>query len=244
MKRLRTTFPAAVAALILAAALPLSATASATDTPTTAPVAGAGGCIVAGATVDQVVGCVQGVYDQSQTFISHFQQHFWVKAYNQEKTSSGHVTFVKPGKMSWTYEDDQSKGNRVVSDGTTVKVYEASNKQMYEQTLDKSQYPAALSFLTGTGKLTDSFTFELFPGEQMKYPGGLVLVGTPKQATPAYSKVLFYVDQGTAQIQRALIIDLQGNRNRFDFDEAKVNTQVPPETFKYTPPPGTSVIHP
>ena len=187
---------------------------------------------------------MQGVYDQSQTFMSHFQQHFWVKAYNQEKTSSGHVTFVKPGKMSWTYEDDQSKGNRVVSDGTTVKVYEASNKQMYEQPLDKSQYPAALSFLTGTGKLSDSFDFEVFPGEQMKFPGGLVLVGTPKQATAAYAKVLFYVDQSTSQILRAMIIDQQGNRNRFDFDQARINAPVPPDTFKYTPPPGTSVIHP
>jgi outer membrane lipoprotein carrier protein len=69
-------------------------------------------------------------------------------------------------------------------------------------------------------------------------------VGTPKQPTPAYSKVLFYVDQATSQILRAMIIDMQGNRNRFDFDQAKVNSPVPPETFKYTPPPGTSIIHP
>jgi outer membrane lipoprotein carrier protein len=236
MKRLLPTVLAAVAAVTLG----LAASASA-DTPAPAP---GSACIPAAANVNQVVTCVQGVYDQSQTFVSHFQQHFWVKAYNQEKTSSGHVTFVKPGKMSWSYEDDQSKGNRVVSDGTTVKVYEAGNKQMYEQALDKSQYPAALSFLTGTGKLADAFNFELFPGEQMKFPGGVVLVGTPKQPTPAYSKVLFYVDQGTSQILRAMIIDMQGNRNRFDFDQAKVNTVVPPETFKYTPPPGTSIIHP
>jgi outer membrane lipoprotein carrier protein len=196
------------------------------------------------ATVDQVVSSVQCVYDASQTFTSHFRQRFWVKAYNTEKLSAGHVTFSKPGKMSWTYEDDESKGNRVVSDGATVKVYEANHKQMYEQGLDKSQYPAALSFLTGTGKLADSFNFELFSGEQMKFPGGVVLVGTPKQATPAYAKVLFYVDQQTSQIRRAMIIDLQGNRNGFDFDEAKVNQPVPPETFKYTPPQGTSIIHP
>lgn len=202
-------------------------------------------CIPAqGATPAQVVGCVQGVYDQSQTYMSHFAQHFWVKAYNQEKASAGHVTFAKPGKMSWTYEDDASKGNRIVSDGSMVKVYEANNKQMYEQPLDKSQYPAALSFLTGTGKLGDAFDFQLFPGEQMKFPGGMVLVGTPKTPTPAYSKVLFYVDAATSQVRRVMIIDGQGNRNRFDFDDAKINQPVPPESFKYTPPPGTSIIHP
>ena len=156
----------------------------------------------------------------------------------------GHVTFAKPGKMHWTYDDPQSTGNRVVSDGAVIKVYEANNKQMYEQPIEKSQYPAALSFLTGTGKLSDSFNFELFPGDQMKFPGGIVLVGTPKAATPAYSKVLFYVDSGTSQVRRVMIIDGQGNRNRFDFEAPKVNQAVAPDLFKFTPPAGTSIIHP
>ena len=82
---------------------------------------------------------VQAFYDKSTTFKSDFQQKFWVKAYNHEKTSSGHVTFAKPGKMEWVYDDP--KDNRVVSDGTTIRVYEASNKQMYEQPVDKIAVP-------------------------------------------------------------------------------------------------------
>jgi outer membrane lipoprotein carrier protein len=154
------------------------------------------------------------------------------------------VTFAKPGKMHWTYDDPQSTGNRVVSDGATIKVYEASNKQMYEQPMDKSQYPAALSFLTGTGKLSDAFDFTLVQGDDMNFPGGLVLVGTPKTATPAYSKVLFFVDKGTSQVRRVMIIAGQGNRNRFDFEAPKVNLAVGPDMFKFTPPAGTSIIHP
>ena len=138
----------------------------------------------------------------------------------------------------------RSDGNRVVSDGSVIKVYEASNKQMYEQPVDKSQYPAALSFLTGTGKLGDSFDFELFAGDEMRFPGGYVLVGTPKQPTAAYSKVLFYVDRATSQVRRVMVIDGQGNRNRFDFDDPKINVATTPDLFKYTPPPGTSIIHP
>jgi outer membrane lipoprotein carrier protein len=202
----------------------------------------AGGAAPAGVTVEQAVGAVQSFYDRSTTFKSDFQQKFWVKAYNQEKTSRGHVTFAKPGKMDWQYDDP--KDNRVVSDGTLIKVYEASNKQMYEQPVDKSQYPAALSFLTGTGKLTDSFDFELFSGEQMKFPGGHVLVGTPKQPTPSYSKVLFYVDTATSQVRRVMVIDGQGNRNRFDFINPKINEPVTVAQFQFTPPSGTSIVHP
>ena len=191
---------------------------------------------------DQAVQSVQAFYDKSTTFKSDFQQKFWVKAYNQEKTSSGHVTFAKPGKMEWVY--DNPKDNRVVSDGKIIRVYEASNKQMFEQPVDTTQYPAALSFLTGTGKLSTTFDFKLLSGADMNFPGGYVLVGEPKQPTAAYSKVLFYVDAGTSQVRRVLVIDGQGNRNRFDFVSPRVNEPVATTQFTFTPPPGTSIVRP
>jgi outer membrane lipoprotein carrier protein len=240
MKRLAPLLLAALAA----AAVPLYAGAGSAQTapPTAAGAAAPAANTAPAPNVQQAVQNVQGFYNQSTTFTSDFQQKFWVKAYNQEKASHGHVTFSKPGKMDWVYDDPA--GNRVVSDGQVIKVYEATNKQMYEQPIDKSQYPAALSFLTGTGKLADSFDFEIFDGNQMKFPGGYVLVGTPKQATPAYSKVLFYVDAATSQVRRVMIIDGQGNRNRFDFVNPKINVPVGAGEFTFTPPPGTSVIHP
>jgi outer membrane lipoprotein carrier protein len=142
------------------------------------------------------------------------------------------------------FDYDNPAGNRVVSDGNVLKVYEAANKQMFEQNIDKSQYPAALSFLTGTGKLTDSFTFIMYPGSQMNFPGGKVLVGTPTKPTAAYTKVLFYVDEATSHVRRALIVDAQGNRNTFDFLEPKVNIPVNAGTFQLVVPQGTQIIKP
>jgi outer membrane lipoprotein carrier protein len=191
---------------------------------------------------DQLVASVQALYNSSNTFQSDFEQKFWVKAYNTEKASHGHVTFAKPGKMDWVYDDPQN--NRIVSDGNVIRIYQASDKQMYEEPADKSQYLIAVSFLTGTGKLSDSFDFELFSGEKMKFPGGAVLVGTPKQPTPAYSKVLFYVDTATSQVRRVMVIDGQGNRNRFDFVNPRINQPLGPNQFKFTPPPGTSIVRP
>ena len=185
---------------------------------------------------------VQAFYDSTTSFASPFTQEFYVKSHNVRKESKGTVTFAKPGKMAWDYATPA--GNRVVSDGSTLRVYEAANKQMFEQPVDKSQYPAALSFLLGTGKLGDSFTFLMYPGAQMNFPGGNVLVGTPKQANAAYTKVLFYIDLPTHHVRRALIVDAQGNRNRFDFVEPKVNVVVDANTFKLVPPPGTQVIKP
>ena len=195
------------------------------------------------AKAQEVAGKVQAFYDRTTNFASDFEQEFFVKAHNVKKQSKGRVTFMKPGKMIWEYSDPQ--GNRVVSDGNILKVYEAANKQMYEQPVDKSQYPAALAFLTGGGKLNDVFSFDLYEGQAMNFPGGLVLVGTPKQPTPAYTKVLFYVDAATFQVRRMLIVDGQGNRNRFDFATPKVNDpNLTENAFKFTPPAGTQVIRP
>jgi outer membrane lipoprotein carrier protein len=183
---------------------------------------------------------VQAFYDKTKTFKAGFEQRFWVRAYNRTKDSKGQVIFEKPGKMSWRY----TNGNRVVSDGKNIKVYEADNKQMYEQQMDKSQYPAALSFLIGGGNLKKSFKLQKLDATQMKFEGGHVLLGLPREPTPAYQKVLLYVDAGTYQVRRVLMLDAQGNKNRFDFVKPEVNRKAPPAEFEFRAPPGTQVIKP
>lgn len=234
----------ALPSALLAVAVVFSAASGAADDaapPAPAPAAPAAQAPMP-ANVDEAVARVQRFYDATSTFQSEFKQEFVVKAYNTKKNSAGTVTFAKPGKMDWVYTTP--KDNRVVSDGNELKVYDASNKQLFQQQVNKSQYPAALAFLTGQGKLADHFTFELHPGSAMNFPGGYVLLGTPKVAHPAYSKVLFYVDAATSEVLRVMIIDAQGNRNRFDFTTPKVNLPVSPARFQFTPPPGTTVVKP
>lgn len=193
-------------------------------------------------TAAEIASRVQAFYNQTTTYGATFQQDYTVKAYNTKKHSSGRVVFEKPGRMSWWY--DQPNGNRIVSDGATLKVYEKENQQMYEQPLNKSQYPAALAFLMGEGDLNATFTLRLLDSRKMKFEGGYVLEGTPKSATPAYQKVIIYVDASTAQVRRMLILDAQGNRNTFTFENPVVNTPVPPGEFAFTPPPGTQIVRP
>jgi|SoiMethySBSTD1v2_1073268.scaffolds.fasta_scaffold05752_19 outer membrane lipoprotein carrier protein len=182
---------------------------------------------------------VQGFYDKTKTFKAGFDQVYSLKAYSKQKKSNGSVIFEKPGKMSWRYT---TNGNRVVSDGKVIKVYEKENKQMYESPLDKSQYPAALSFLVGGGNLRKSFTLSKLDPKAANFEGGYVLVGIPKEATPAYQKILLYVDASTYQVRRVLMFDAQGNRNRFDFKAPEVNKKAPPGEFEFKPPPGTQII--
>lgn len=192
-------------------------------------------------TADQIAERVQAFYDRSKTFKAGFKQQYRVRAYDKTIDSQGSVVFEKPGKMSWRYTNN---GNRVVSDGKLVKVYEKENKQMYEQPLDKSQYPAALSFLVGGGNLKTSFKFTKRDAKQMSFEGGYVIVGDPLEASPSYQSIILYVDASTFQVRRVLLLDAQGNRNRFDFLNPEINTKSPTGEFNFTPPPGTQIIRP
>ena len=188
---------------------------------------------------------VQAFYDQSTNFQSDFVQDYFIKQYNKRKVSHGHVVFDKPGKMNWSYVDPQ--GNWVKSDGKLLCVYNAADNQMYQQDVTASQYPAALAFLTGQGQLASIFNFSLFDGGQApwSFPGGWVLVGTPVSPTPAYQKVLFYVDKATSQVRRVLVVDGQGNHNRFDFEAPIVNTKsLDQNQFTCRVPAGATVTHP
>ncbi len=191
---------------------------------------------------DELAKKVQAFYDATKTFQAKFTQTYTIKVQNVKKVSTGKVTFEKPGKMSFRY--DAPNGNRVVSDGSTIRVYEKDSEQLYESPIGKSQYPAALSFLLGTGQLLRDFDMRLLDASQMKFEGGQVLEGTPKEATPAYQKVLLYVDSATYQVRRVLILDAQGNKNRFDFETPVVNKPVPKDEFEFTVPPGTNVVKP
>jgi outer membrane lipoprotein carrier protein len=184
---------------------------------------------------------VQAFYDGAKTFQATFSQRYTIFAYNKKKESQGKVAFVKPGKMSWRYTNN---GNRVVSDGRLLKVYEADNKQLYEQEVGKSAYPAALSFLLGEGKLTSSFAIKKLNAQTLDFKGGYVLLAIPREPTAAYQKMLLYVDGKTFQVRRVLLIDAQKNKNVFDFSEPVVNVPVPASEFQFAAPPGTQVIKP
>jgi outer membrane lipoprotein carrier protein len=96
----------------------------------------------------------------------------------------------------------------------------------------------------GGGNLRKEFKLRKLNAKQMKYEGGYVLEGVPKEPTPAYQKILLYVDGGTYQVRRVLLLDAQGNRNRFDFLTPNVNQKVAKNEFNFKPPSGTQIIKP
>lgn len=204
-------------------------------------------------TAEVVAARIQAFYDQTSSVQASFHQTYFLKLYDRYERSSGRVVFKKPGKMRWDYA--QPNGKVIVADGSRVLVYEPpetgeQNGQGFEQDMEQNQLPAAFSFLTGTGRLQDQFTFRLLDARRQGFPDGNVLELRPRAPTPHYERVVFYVrmiERGGSTagiVQRVLIIDSSGNRNRFDFSELQFDRGVPESRFQYRFPAGTRMVQP
>lgn len=192
-------------------------------------------------TADEVARRIQDFYDRTTSFQANFTQASRNRLYGDERRT-GRVIFRKPGRMRWNY--DAPSGDLIVSNGTTLWAYQAEERQAVQQALTQSQMPTALAFLTGVGRLTDSFTFRLLDANQFQYPNGYVLELRPTTPQPSYERIVFYVDRATFQVARTAVIDAQGNTNRFDFNAPQVNLTFPDTVFNWTPPAGTSIVRP
>ena len=195
-----------------------------------------------GLTAIEVATQVQALYDNTTSYQARFRQTYRARILNVKRDSTGMVHYVKPGKISFRY--DEPSGNRVVSDGKSLKIYERNNKQMYLVKVNRSQYPAALSFLFGDGKLVRDFRLRLLDPKRLKVKNGYVLEGIPRDATPSYDRMLLYVDGRSHHVRRVLLLDAFGNRNRFDFKAPRLNKKIPDSEFRFRAPPGTTIIRP
>lgn len=195
---------------------------------------------------------VQTFYDQVQDMSARFCQTYRNKLYDRLDRSCGNVQFHKPGQMRWDYDAPSNK--ILVSDGNRIQIYEPGGQgtpgQVAEMPLARSELPQALSFLTGTGRMEEQFTFRLLNAQREGFANGDVLELTPRRENPHFSRILFYVTRvqvGSATaglVDRVLILDHAGNRNRFDFSNINYRARIDANVFRWTPPAGTRRINP
>jgi outer membrane lipoprotein carrier protein len=195
-----------------------------------------------------VAGAVQSFYNQTTGVRARFHQTYFHKLYNRYDRSNGVVTFAKPGRMRWNYANRKV----ITSDGSHLYVFEpgveGERAQCFERELNEDQLPQAFSFLTGTGRLEENFTFRLLDAARQGYRDGYVLELRPRRPSPHYDRILFYVlrqdGRPSGVVRRVLIIDAAGNRNRFDFTEMQWNPRAPANEFRFTPPAGVTCVRP
>lgn len=192
-------------------------------------------------TADEVVTKLQKFYDDTTDFQASFKQVYTYKAYGRTQKSQGQVFFKKSGKMRWNYSKPTAK--RFITDGAKFWVYEPEEKQAFESTLEESQVPVVLTFLSGKGKLSDEFTAKIVTGDKRSPSASDYAVElTPKKATTDYKSVFMVVSGTDFSLKEVFVYDAVDNENRLTFSKMAVNKGIDDTQFTFVPPSDVKII--
>lgn len=155
----------------------------------------------------------------------------------RSKTSSGTFEFARPNRFRFDYGKPFEQ--TIVADGRTLWLYDADLNQVTarQQSQVMGSTPAALiAAAPDLGALRKDFSLEA-AGEK----DGLQWV----QATPRVKEgQLHSVRVGFRGDELAAleILDSFGQRSMLTFTKMELNVPVPPQLFRFKPPPGADVV--
>src|SRR5712691_7141003 len=105
---------------------------------------------------EQIVDNLQKTYDSAADFTADLRQETELKTINRTLKASGKVSFKRPGKMLWRY--DEPKGQWVLADGKNIYFYQPDQGQVLKSPLQNAfRSDVPLTFLLGIGNLKRDF---------------------------------------------------------------------------------------
>lgn len=191
----------------------------------------------ANAITDKVQAYYAGVEDFRASFVQTTAHKLFA---GRLERSYGKVLFKKGGLMRWEYARPDKKF--FIYDGEILWVYEPEVPQVFKGAADADKLRRALAFLTGEGKIRDEYKVKKVDAARYGFTKGIVLKCVPKVKNSPFSYIELYIDKTSFRVVRSVLVDHEGNRNRLDLDEPRINSGLADGLFKFTPPEGVPVL--
>ena len=163
----------------------------------------------------------------------HFVQTYASGLLGRELVERGTLAIKRPDRMLWEYKEPEKK--TFVSDGRKTYFYVPSDKQVVVRDASESTSDVALKLLSGRGDLLAEFQVFAVPGA----PDRVRL--TPRGEATEVREVVIEADTN-GRIVGLELVDLQGNRSRFRFDDVHENLGLSDSLFEFKVPHGVEVV--
>lgn len=184
-----------------------------------------------------IVDNLQKNYDATADFVADFRQETEVKTLNRSLKASGKLSFKRPGKMLWNYEEP--KGQFVLADGKNLYFYQPDQNQVIKSPLKNAfRGDIPLSFLLGLGNLKKDFTATLKASEENQD----ILRLEPKGQTGGYSEILLGVNKTSSDIVWASVRDAAGNLTTLRFSNMRKGAGLRDSLFQVRIPDGADIV--
>lgn len=190
-----------------------------------------------GNSAEPIVVRLQKSYDATQDFVADFRQETEVKTLNRTLKASGKLSFKRPGKMLWRY--DEPKGQFVLADGKHLYFYQPEQNQVIKSPLKNAfRGDIPLSFLLGLGNLKKEFNATLKSTDESNY----ILRLEPKGESGGFGEILLAVNKSTSDIQWVSIRDASANLTTIRFSGMRKGVGVNDSLFQLQTPNGADVV--
>jgi outer membrane lipoprotein carrier protein len=169
-----------------------------------------------------------------QDLQGRFTQTYRSGVLGRDVVERGTVSIKRPGRMRWEYRDPEAK--TFVSDGKTFYFYVPADKQVIVRDQADSRGVTAM-LLSGRVEILNQFDV----GLEASPAGGARLRLSPRKPDGEVDRIYLDVD-ATDRIRTIEILDPQGNRSRFDFQDLRENIGLPDRLFHFEVPRGVEVV--
>jgi outer membrane lipoprotein carrier protein len=165
---------------------------------------------------------------------ARFVQSYRSGTLGREIRERGTLSLKRPGRMRWDYEAPERK--TFVSDGRSFYFYVPADRQVIVKDQRDATGVAGL-LLAGTGEPLQPFTPSLEDA-----PAGLWRLRlVPRQPDPEMEELRLDVD-ASFRLRAVELLDAQGNRSRFEFEDVRENVGLKDALFRFEIPAGVEVI--
>ena len=173
----------------------------------------------------------QSLGDMTAQFVQTYRSGLM----QREIRESGTVSIKRPGRMRWEYVKPEKK--LFVADGTTFYFYVPADRQVIvRKSAGERGIPSLL--LSGRSGILSEFAVAL---EASSTPGRQRLRLLPRKADPEVETVFLEVDEGD-RVRAIEVLDPQGNRSRFLFEQIRENVGLRESLFQFRVPKGVEVV--
>lgn len=190
-----------------------------------------------GNAAEAIVDRLQKNYDATADFVADFRQETEVKNLNRTLKASGKLSFKRPGKMLWLYEEP--KGQFVLADGKHLYFYQPDQNQVIKSPLKNAfRGDIPLSFLLGLGNLKKDFTATLKASDENQH----VLRLEPKGEAGGYGEILVAVNKTTSDILWVSVRDAVNNLTTLRFANMRKGVGLKDSLFEVQIPKGADIV--
>ena len=188
--------------------------------------------------VTSVIDGVEAAYADVSSLQADFVQVTRSAAMGDETKQKGQVLLKRPKMMRWEFT--QPAGNTFVTNGETMWVWSAAEKQVIVSKAGSASGQGMAQLLDDLNRLGELFDASLV--EDTGHPNSVVLALTPKTEAGFQKLTLRLASTGYA-VEHVVMLDAFGNEVELSFNKVKLNPDLSTHQFSFTVPDGATVLN-